>query len=146
MSNRRHLSFTALAVLGVGIFLGVFVLMGGVARAQTAHSKGLAVSPAYEGWRENPDGSFDIIFGYMNSNWAEEFDVPIGPGNGFEPGVPDQGQPTHFFPRRNRYVFKDLRRKQDEHGEQITTIVETINQLLLPEPVSGETPHRLPHR
>jgi hypothetical protein len=31
--------------------------------------------------------------------------------------------------------IEDLRHKQDEHGEQITAIIETINQLLLPEAV-----------
>jgi hypothetical protein len=41
----------------------------------------------------------------MNSNWEEEFDVPVGPENNIEPGGPDRGQPTHFFPRRNRFVF-----------------------------------------
>ena len=31
---------------------------------------------------------------------------PIGAGNNLEPGGPDRGQPTHFFPRRNQFVFK----------------------------------------
>src|SRR6185437_8856743 len=82
------------------------VLAGGSAFAQTAQSRGLSVSPAYEGWVENPDGTVDIVFGYMNSNWEEEFDVPVGPENNFSPGAPDRGQPTHFFPRRNRCVFR----------------------------------------
>src|SRR5207244_12187026 len=43
--------------------------------------------------------------GYMNRNWEEELDVPIGPENDIEPGGPDHGQPTHFLPRRNRFVF-----------------------------------------
>ncbi len=42
----------------------------------------------------------------MNRNWEEEVDVPVGPDNNISPGVPDQGQPTHFLPRRNRFVFK----------------------------------------
>ena len=46
-----------------------------------------------------------MYFGYMNSNWLEEFDVPIGPDNTIEPGGPDQGQPTHFYPRRNPFLF-----------------------------------------
>jgi hypothetical protein len=41
----------------------------------------------------------------MNTNWLEEFDVPIGPDNNIEPGGPDQGQPTHFYPRRNPFLF-----------------------------------------
>jgi hypothetical protein len=32
-------------------------------------------------------------------------------------------------------AIEDIRRRQDEQGEQITAIIETINQLLLPEPV-----------
>ena len=47
-----------------------------------------------------------MMFGYMNRNWEEEVDVPIGADNSFAPGPPDQGQPTHFLPRRNRFVFK----------------------------------------
>jgi hypothetical protein len=42
----------------------------------------------------------------MNRNWEEELDIPIGPNNSFSPGAPDQGQPTHFLPRRNRFVFR----------------------------------------
>jgi hypothetical protein len=64
------------------------------------------VSPAFEGWEKNDDGSFNMMFGYMNRNWEEEVDVPVGPDNNLSPGSPDQGQPTHFQPRRNRFVFK----------------------------------------
>ena len=42
----------------------------------------------------------------MNRNLEEELDVPIGPDNSFKSGRPDQGQPTHFLPRRNRFVFR----------------------------------------
>ncbi len=84
-------------------------LAGGlrVVDAQTRfmYSSGQSVSPSYEGWWPNPDGSFTMFFGYMNSNWVEEFDVPIGPQNMIEPGGPDQGQPTHFYPRRNPFLF-----------------------------------------
>jgi hypothetical protein len=44
-----------------------------------------------------------MFFGYMNSNWEEELDVPIGPDNHIDPGGPDQEQPTHFYPRRNMF-------------------------------------------
>jgi hypothetical protein len=53
----------------------------------------------------NPDGSFTLYFGYMNTNWLEELDLPVGPDNNIEPGGPDQGQPTHFYPRRNPFLF-----------------------------------------
>ena len=73
--------------------------------AQT-YSRGQNVSPAYEGWERNADGTFNFLFGYMNRNWEEEIDVPIGPDTNIEPGGPDQGQPTHLLPRRNRFVFR----------------------------------------
>ena len=71
-----------------------------------SYSSGQNISPAFEGWEENEDGSFNLLFGYMNRNWEEEIDVPIGPDNAIEPGGPDQGQPTHFLPRRNRFLFR----------------------------------------
>ncbi|MBM4183966.1 MAG: hypothetical protein FJ207_07035 [Gemmatimonadetes bacterium] len=63
------------------------------------------VALAYEGFSTNPDGSFRLWFGYYNRNWDREFDVPVGPDNRIEPAGPDRGQPTHFFPRRNQFVF-----------------------------------------
>ena len=85
--------------------------------------RGLPVAPAYEGWRPLPDGTFEIMFGYMNSNWEEEFDLPVGPDNHFEPGDADRGQPTHFFPRRNRYVFRVRVPKDFGKQELVWTLV-----------------------
>jgi hypothetical protein len=67
---------------------------------------GMNIAPVYEGWEQNADGSFDLIFGYFNRNWNEWIDVPVGAANTFEPGGPDRGQPTHFLPRRNQFVFR----------------------------------------
>jgi hypothetical protein len=64
------------------------------------------ITPVYEGWLPNDDGSFELVFGYMNREWEEETTIPLGPQNLMEPGGPDRGQPTNFFPRRNRFVFK----------------------------------------
>jgi hypothetical protein len=93
------------------------------ASAQTRYMymKGESLHPAYEGWWPNEDGSFTMFFGYMNTNWQQEFDVPIGPDNNIEPGGPDQGQPTHFFPRRNRFVFRI--RVPKEHQEELEAIL-----------------------
>ncbi|HYA17428.1 MAG TPA: hypothetical protein VEF06_08175 [Bryobacteraceae bacterium] len=96
---KRFLIQTAVVCAGV-------LLSGAMADAQYMRLRGLSVAPAYEGWRPLADGTFEIIFGYMNSNWEEEFDLPVGPDNHFEPGNADRGQPTHFYPRRNRYVFR----------------------------------------
>jgi hypothetical protein len=69
------------------------------------YTKGQNVAPAFEGWEQDADGSKWFVFGYMNRNWVEELDVPPGPENSIMPGGPDAGQPTHFLPRRNRFVF-----------------------------------------
>ncbi|MEQ8315200.1 MAG: hypothetical protein RL839_07045 [Gammaproteobacteria bacterium] len=73
--------------------------------AQT-YTRGQHVEPAFEGWRPNEDGTFNMMFGYMNENWEETPDVPVGDNNYFSPGEPDRGQPTHFLPRRNRFTFE----------------------------------------
>lgn len=74
--------------------------------AQLSYQRGQNVSPAYEGWLENDDGSYSLVFGYMNRNWQEELNVPVGADNSISAGAADQGQPTRFLPRRNRFVFK----------------------------------------
>src|SRR5262245_46304120 len=52
---------------------------------------GQTVTPAFEGWEPNPDGSFNLVFGYLNRNWEQEFYLPVGPDNNVEPGGPDEG-------------------------------------------------------
>jgi hypothetical protein len=64
------------------------------------------VVPVFEGWERNPDGTINMVFGYMNRNYEEETEIPVGPNNMFEPGPADQGQPAHFYPRRQEFVFK----------------------------------------
>jgi len=51
------------------------------AQTRFSYSSGQELSPAYEGWMPNTDGSFTLYFGYMNSNWLQEFDIPVGPAN-----------------------------------------------------------------
>ncbi|HLK50386.1 MAG TPA: hypothetical protein VKT49_19735 [Bryobacteraceae bacterium] len=100
----------------------LFPLLAG-AQTRFTYSKGQSVSPAYEGWMANPDGSFTLYFGYMNTNWLEEFDIPVGPDNNIEPGGPDQGQPTHFYPRRNPFLFTVRVPKDYGDKELIWTLV-----------------------
>jgi hypothetical protein len=71
------------------------------------YTHGQSVVPVYGGWIKNPDGSFNLLFSYLNRNWQEEIDIPIGPDNNVQPEQygPDAGQPTHFLPRNNRWVF-----------------------------------------
>src|SRR5215475_6113084 len=83
------------------------VLAAPHASAQSlSYTKGQNVSPAFEGWEEDANGAKYFLFGYMNRNWEEELNVQVGADNNITPGNADQGQPTHFLPRRNRFVFR----------------------------------------
>ena len=73
---------------------------------QVVYRSGQDIAPAFDGWEERSDGTFDLAFGYFNRNWDEKPFVPVGPDNNVEPDGPDQGQPTLFQPRRNRFVFR----------------------------------------
>ncbi|MQA90851.1 MAG: hypothetical protein GEU90_11520 [Gemmatimonas sp.] len=102
--GRKVVPVTRLAsalVVGAILVLPTEVIAQGL-----TFNKGQSISPAFEGWEENEDGSFNIVFGYMNRNWEGEVDLSPGPDNGFSPGPADRGQPTHFLPRRNRFVFR----------------------------------------
>ena len=91
----------AVLVLGVAVVLAAPLTNGAQAPA-----RGQNIAPVYEGFWRHDDGSIDLWFGYYNRNWEEQLDVPVGPDNHMDPGGPDLGQPTHFFPRRSQFVFK----------------------------------------
>lgn len=67
--------------------------------------RGTSVTPAFEGWYFDKDGSQRVMVGYFNRNTKQEFDIPAGPNNRIEPGPADQGQPTHFNAGRAWGVF-----------------------------------------
>ena len=86
--------------------------------AQERWNRGQNVQPVFEGWERNDDGSFTMVFGYLNRNYEEQPIIPVGPNNRFEPGSADRGQPTHFYNRRQQFVFMvrvpaDWGREQD---------------------------------
>lgn len=81
-------------------------IIQGAPQAVPTYAEGREVVPAYEGWERNADGTFDLVFGYMNRNFDRAVEILIGPGNGIQPGGPDRGQPTHFLPRRNFFLFR----------------------------------------
>src|SRR5262249_35614086 len=68
--------------------------------------RGQNVVPVYEGWERNDDGSYTMIFGYMNRNYEEALNIPVGPNNNLDPGGPDRGQPTFFYPRREQFIYR----------------------------------------
>src|SRR5262250_1161778 len=98
--RKSHL-FPAVSVL-------VFAVLQSAAAqlVQVRDASGQGVAPVYEGFDINPDGSFNMWFGYMNRNYEEEPDIAVGSNNSFEPGPADRGQPTHFAIRRHKDIFK----------------------------------------
>src|SRR5271154_5100126 len=104
-----------LVMLG-SVMPGSRALPAGSQLVQLRHWTGQAVAPVFEGYDTNPDGSFNMWFGYMNRNYEEEPDIAVGPDNGFQPGNPDRGQPTHFSIRRHKDVFSATVPK--DFGEQ----------------------------
>jgi len=97
---------TTLLVITAGAAAGIPVLAQSTASQLVTlrHASGQGVAPVYEGFDVNPDGSFNMWFGYMNRNYEEFVEVPVGADNRFEPGG-DRGQPTSFVPRRHKDVF-----------------------------------------
>ena len=109
--------------ISLGVAIAAALALAPAAEAQTTFMflRGQSIHPAYEGWWPNEDGSFEMFFGYMNSNWEEELDVPVGRDNYFTVVAPgalddtnrdayvaaeaDKGQPTHFYPRRNPFLY-----------------------------------------
>lgn len=85
----------------------------------TKFSSGQNIVPYFEGWIRNPDGTFDLVFGYFNRNWKEELAIPAGADNIVEPGGPDRGQPTYFLPRRQGWIFRV--RVPKDFGKQVVT-------------------------
>jgi hypothetical protein len=87
------------------------LLLAGTGRApvdaQGGYARGQDISPTFDGWEQNPDGTYTLHFGYFNRNTEEELDVPVGPDNSVEPGG-DRGQPTHFYASRKWWVFKTV--------------------------------------
>lgn len=83
------------------------------------YRRGQDVQPAFEGWQPNTDGTYSLWFGYLNRNYEEEVNVPVGPNNSFEPGPIDRGQPAHFMIRRNMFVFKVIVPKDFPKDEKL---------------------------
>ena len=90
---------------GFGVGLLAIQLIGSAQSAPIPYQSGQGIAPSFEGWFKNPDGTVSLSFGYMNRNYKEALDVPPGPNNKIEPGAADQGQPTHFLPRRQTGIF-----------------------------------------
>jgi hypothetical protein len=87
---------------------------------------GASVTPAYEGWYDNADGTHSFLIGYFNRNTQSEIDVPIGPMNHFEPGNPDLGQPTHFLTGRRYGMFVFTMPREFGKNQKVSWVL-TVN-------------------
>src|SRR5262249_29446166 len=114
-------------------------------RAQTLFLRGQTIQPVFEGWEKNADGTFSMLFGYLNRNYQERPYVPVGQNNFFSPGPEDRGQPTHFYTRRQSFVFrvtvpadwgqKDLVWTVNHNGKALTAIGSLMPHWVLDEGV-----------
>ena len=87
-------------------------------------NSGQSIVPVYEGWERVPDGTFNLVFGYLNRNHVQELSIPVGAQNAFDPGPADRGQPAYFYPRENHFLFKvNVPKDWDRKKELIWTIV-----------------------
>lgn len=108
MTTRNRVLCGAAAVL----FVGMLCALHSSLRAQgfsfpgVDYARGQDVSPVFEGWEHNSDGTFSMWFGYYNRNTDQQVDIPIGSNNSFDTGNGDQGQPTHFYSGSRWWVFK----------------------------------------
>jgi hypothetical protein len=101
----KALQTAALALAVVAVATGAIVAQQSGLPLDPTRERGTSITPAFEGWYPNPDGTFSILFGYYNRNGRQTFDIPLGPNNKIEPGPPDQGQPTYFEIGRQWGVF-----------------------------------------
>lgn len=62
------------------------------------------LAPFFEGWYANPDGTFSLSFGYVNTN-LDTLYIPLGENNFLDHDQYDGVQPTVFFPGRRRGVW-----------------------------------------
>ena len=63
-------------VTGAWIALVTLAAAAG-AEAQLRFDRGQNVAPVFEGWEQNSDGTFTMVFGYMNRNYEEMPEIPL---------------------------------------------------------------------
>ena len=47
-----------------------------------------------------------MLFGAPEPELRGDAHIPVGVDNSFSPGPQDRGQPTHFYARRQSFVFR----------------------------------------
>ena len=54
--------------VALATMLALTALTAGPRGQQRVYSSGQTVAPAFEGWEQNPDVSFNMVFGYFKRN------------------------------------------------------------------------------
>jgi hypothetical protein len=123
---QRGLRIAVRAARIAALMLAVVAPLIGQSQSTELHvrfNSGQTIVPVYEGWERVPDGSFNMVFGYMNRNHVQELSIPVGAQNGFDPGPADRGQPTYFYPRENHFLFRvNVPKDWDRKKELVWTI------------------------
>src|SRR3981081_2452226 len=124
---KQRLQIAGRAARIVGLALAIVAPLLAQSQSTELHvrfNSGQSIVPVYEGWERVPDGSFNMVFGYLNRNHVQELSIPLGAQNGFDPGPADRGQPTYFYPRENHFLFKvNVPKDWDRKKEVIWTVV-----------------------
>ena len=108
-----------------GLGLGLAMLAAGPLAAvqqiplPPRSTSGLTVTPAFEGWYANDDGTYSLSFGYFNRNSDEIIEIPVGSDNMVEPAGLLQNQPTRFEEGRHWGTF--VVRVPADFGDQLAT-------------------------
>jgi len=100
---------------------------------QLQYASGQSIAPEFAGWVANSDGSFDMVFGYMNRNYEEHPHVPIGPNNKFEPGEIDRmvrEAEQHSAEDRSRREEIDARNELDALAYRVEQLVNELQDRL----------------
>src|SRR5437660_473709 len=140
MSTALFASYRRWVPAGCLGIVAVWAIAAGAQSPQTTlpltpqRERGASITPAYEGWYVNADGSYSMLLGYYNRNAKQPLDIPAGPNNKIAPGDPDQGQPTHFEVGRQWGVFTIKVPK--DFGEKKLTWTLTVNGKTTVIPVS----------
>jgi hypothetical protein len=106
LAGSRSLWAALVLTAAVGSVVSFAAQTRGQASPESTRESGQSVTGAFEGWYQNPDGTYSLLMGYFNRNANETLEIPVGPNNRIEPGGPDQGQPTTFAPRRQWGIFR----------------------------------------
>ncbi len=86
---------------------------------------GLTVTPAFEGWYKNGDGTYSLSFGYYNRNSDEIIEIPVGSDNMLGSAGLPQNQPTRFEEGRHWGTFAV--RVPGDFGEREVTWTLKVN-------------------